>query len=180
MRNSDAHLIRASRAAAALLREVYQRHADTIYGYHLRRTRDPDAAHDLAAETFARAWLGRSRFRDTAGGSAAPELFGIARNVLLESVRRPARAGGLPAPRDLRAPRSRAGRGRADRVMAGRAGRGAGEPAGGTARGDRAPRPPRLDYDDVARALTTTPSAARVRVSRGLATLRDYLTRMEA
>jgi RNA polymerase sigma-70 factor, ECF subfamily len=88
MRNSDAHLIRASRAAAALLRKVYQRPADTIYGYHLRRTRDPDAAHDLVAETFARARLRRSRFRDTAGGSAAPWLFGIAGNVLLESVRR--------------------------------------------------------------------------------------------
>jgi RNA polymerase sigma-70 factor (ECF subfamily) len=37
-----------------------------------------------------------------------------------------------------------------------------------------------LDYDAVADALATSPRAARVRVSRGLASLRSYLTRMEA
>ena len=48
---------------------------------------DADAAHDLTAETFAQAWLSRARFRDEAGGSAGPWLFGIARHVLLVSVR---------------------------------------------------------------------------------------------
>ena len=43
-----------------------------IHGYHLRRSRDPEAAHDLTAETFAQAWLSRARFRDEAGGSAGP------------------------------------------------------------------------------------------------------------
>jgi len=47
-----------------------------------------DAAFDLTAETFAQAWIMRRRFRDEAEGSAAPWLFGIARNVLLMSVRR--------------------------------------------------------------------------------------------
>jgi DNA-directed RNA polymerase specialized sigma24 family protein len=59
-----------------------------VLGYHLRRTRDDDAAHDLTAETFAQAWLVRARFRDDCGGTAGPWLFGIARNVLLMSVRR--------------------------------------------------------------------------------------------
>jgi RNA polymerase sigma factor (sigma-70 family) len=45
------------------------------------------AASDLTAETFARALLGRDRFRDEHDGSALPWLLGIARNVLLETVR---------------------------------------------------------------------------------------------
>jgi len=85
---TDAELLHAARTDAHAFRELYDRHAERVYGYHLRRTRDPDAAHDLTAETFAEAWLSRRRFKDRANGSAAPWLFGIARNVLLVSVRR--------------------------------------------------------------------------------------------
>ena len=59
-----------------------------MLGYHQRRCRDEDAAHELTAETFAQVWLVRARFRDECDGSAGPWLFGIARNVLLVSVRR--------------------------------------------------------------------------------------------
>lgn len=59
-----------------------------MHGYFQRRTRDESATLDLTAETFAQAWLVRGRFRDEAAGSAAPWLFGIARNALLMSVRR--------------------------------------------------------------------------------------------
>ena len=59
-----------------------------MLAYHQRRCRDEDAAHELTAETFAQVWLVRARFRDECDGSAAPWLFGIARNVLLVSVRR--------------------------------------------------------------------------------------------
>jgi DNA-directed RNA polymerase specialized sigma24 family protein len=52
------------------------------------RIRSRDAALDLAAETFAQAWISRGRFRDLAGGSAGPWLFTIARRVLIGSVRR--------------------------------------------------------------------------------------------
>jgi DNA-directed RNA polymerase specialized sigma24 family protein len=48
----------------------------------------PPRALDLTAETFAQAWLVRGRFRDEANGSAAPWVYGIARNVLLMSIRR--------------------------------------------------------------------------------------------
>jgi len=85
---TDAELIRAARTDAEAFREVYDRYSDEVHGYHLRRTRDPHAAHDLTAETFAQAWLSRLRFRDRAGGSARPWLFAIARNVLVSSVRR--------------------------------------------------------------------------------------------
>ncbi len=88
MKKTDAQLLRAARGAATPFRELYERYAERIHGYHLRRSRDRDAAHDLTAETFARAWLLRSRFRDDMDGAAGPWLFGIARNVLLEAVRR--------------------------------------------------------------------------------------------
>jgi RNA polymerase sigma factor (sigma-70 family) len=85
---TDAELLLAARTDARAFHELYVRHVERIHGYHLRRSRDADAAHDLTAETFAQAWLVRARFRDDSGGSAAPWLFGIARNVLLMSVRR--------------------------------------------------------------------------------------------
>jgi RNA polymerase sigma factor (sigma-70 family) len=85
---TDAELLRAARTDPHSFRELYDRHAQRVYGYQLRRTGDADAAHDLTAETFAQAWLSRKRFRDRAGGSALPWLLGIARNVLLVSVRR--------------------------------------------------------------------------------------------
>jgi RNA polymerase sigma-70 factor (ECF subfamily) len=85
---SDAELMRAARQDPAAFREVYDRYAESVYGFALRRTGDPDAAHDLTAETFAQAWLSRTRFRDLAGGTAGPWLFAIARRVLVRSVRR--------------------------------------------------------------------------------------------
>ena len=85
---SDATLLREARSHPGAFRELYERYADGVHGFHLRRTRDTDVAHDLTAETFAQAWLSRARFRDEAAGSAGPWLFAIARHVLLASVRR--------------------------------------------------------------------------------------------
>jgi RNA polymerase sigma factor (sigma-70 family) len=87
---TDAELIHRSRRSAAAFRELYDRHADRVHRFLLRRTGDGQAALELTAETFSAAWLSRTRFRDRAEGSAAPWLFGIARNVLAESVRRKA------------------------------------------------------------------------------------------
>src|SRR6478752_3306156 len=85
---SDSALLAAARTDPGAFRELYDRYADRILAYHRRRSRDADAAHELTAETFAQAWLVRARFRDECDGSAGPWLFGIARNVLLVSVRR--------------------------------------------------------------------------------------------
>ena len=84
---SDAKLLRAARKDPAAFRQLYDRYAEAIHAYHLRRAKDAEAANDLTAETFAQAWLSRARFRDQANSSAAPWLYGIARNVLLASVR---------------------------------------------------------------------------------------------
>src|SRR3977135_975380 len=85
---SDAALLRASKSDAAPFRGLYARYANPLYGFHLRRTRDEHAALDFTAETFAQAWLGRARLRDEAGGGAGPWLYGIARNLIAQSVRK--------------------------------------------------------------------------------------------
>src|SRR3954465_14165585 len=85
---TDAALLREARSNPGAFRELYERHARPVYGFPLRRTRDEHAALDLTAETFAQAWLSRARFRDEAGGSAGPWLYGIARNLLAQSVRK--------------------------------------------------------------------------------------------
>jgi RNA polymerase sigma factor (sigma-70 family) len=85
---TDAELLRRARRSADAFRAVYDRHARAVHGFLLRRTGDPVAALELTAETFAEAWLSRRRFEDRREGSAAPWLFGIARNVLAASVRR--------------------------------------------------------------------------------------------
>ena len=52
---SDAELLAAARRDASAFRLFYERYAGRVYGYHLRRTRDGEAAYDLSAETFAQA-----------------------------------------------------------------------------------------------------------------------------
>jgi RNA polymerase sigma-70 factor (ECF subfamily) len=178
---TDAELLRAAAADARAFRELYDRYAARIHGFHLRRARDREAALDLTAETFAQAWLSRGRFRDEAGGSAGPWLFAIARHVVLASVER----------------------GRIERAAVTRLGvlEGLDRPAESSAAdeswldgldgdidralaelpdGQRAAIELRvvddLTYEAVGEALGTSPRAARVRVHRGLRTLRAMLT----
>ena len=169
---TDAELLSSPEPAA--FRELYDRYSDRIYRFQAGRTRDHNAALDLTAETFAQAWLSRTRFRDLADGSAAPWLYAIARHVLVASVRK----------RTLE-------RGALERLGA------LGERDGD----DVVPTPvwledldeavaalpedvrraielrivDELPYDDVARELRTTAGAARVRVHRGLRALRSRL-----
>jgi RNA polymerase sigma-70 factor, ECF subfamily len=63
----------------------YRVHESAVLRYFARRTRRPDVAADLTAETFARALAGRQGF-DPARGEARGWLFGIARHVLAQSL----------------------------------------------------------------------------------------------
>ncbi len=177
---TDAELLEAARSEPRPFRELYDRYAERVYRFQLARTRSTDAAHDLTAETFAQAWLARGRFRDEAGGSAAPWLFAIARHVLSQSVRR----GRLE-----RAACERLGiLERLDREPA------LAEPNETWLEGldDALAELPEsqlaairlrvvddLPYDVLADELHTTPEAARVRVHRGLQALRARLDTSE-
>jgi RNA polymerase sigma-70 factor (ECF subfamily) len=83
-KTSDAELLRAADADA--FTAVYDRHAGQVHSW--ARLRVGDHAADLTAEVFARAWLRRRSFRDQADGSALPWLYGIAQNVLRDSIRK--------------------------------------------------------------------------------------------
>ena len=66
--------------AEARINDLYREHARDILGYALRRTRDPEDAADVVAETFLVAWrrLGEVPF----DGEARLWLYGTARHVL--------------------------------------------------------------------------------------------------
>jgi RNA polymerase sigma-70 factor (ECF subfamily) len=65
----------------------YDRHAREVLEYFARRTRDPEAAADLTAETFAAAIVARQRFHPGPRPAAA-WLFGIANHKLADFQRR--------------------------------------------------------------------------------------------
>lgn len=175
---SDAELIEAAGSDAEAFGVLYERHALLIYRWCRRRLEW--AASDLTAETFAQAWLSRERFRDEHGGSALPWLFGIARNVLLETVRhdrvetRARERLGLPL--DLGA---EDGYARVDDRLSTR-----------LALADALDDLPEherealelrvvgeLPYDEVAKRLSIRPAAARLRVSRALRRLALVVTK---
>jgi RNA polymerase sigma factor (sigma-70 family) len=84
--STDAELLRLAEADAAAFGALYARHVAEIHRWFSGRI--AWAASDLTAETFARAWLNRKRFGDPGNGSALPWLYGIARNLLAEAARR--------------------------------------------------------------------------------------------
>jgi RNA polymerase sigma-70 factor (ECF subfamily) len=82
---TDEELLTARDAASFEL--FYCRHVEAVLGFLARRTRDPELAADLCAETFAAALAGRHRFRPEAGAAAA-WLYGIGANKLADAHRR--------------------------------------------------------------------------------------------
>src|ERR1043165_6299230 len=80
--HTDVELLLAARTDPQAFREFYERYAVWMRSWFQRQTGSETAALDLTAETFAQAWRGLRRFKDMADGSAAPWLFGIARNLL--------------------------------------------------------------------------------------------------
>jgi RNA polymerase sigma factor (sigma-70 family) len=67
--------------------EFYVRHVEAVLGLFARRTRDPELAADLTAETFAAALASRRSYRP-ASGAAVAWLFGIALKKLADAQRR--------------------------------------------------------------------------------------------
>jgi RNA polymerase sigma factor (sigma-70 family) len=177
LRARDAELLVASADDDGAFRVLFVRYADQIRRYHLRRCRDQEAAFDLVAETFAQAWCVRRAFRDEADGSAAPWLYGIARNVLRQSVRRERlednarqRLGVLEHTGRLDVTPEASWLDGADELL------------------DALPAEQRravelrvvqdMSYERVAGRLAITPETARMRVHRALKTLRERHLRM--
>lgn len=68
------------------LRQVYDRYGSLVHTY-CRRTVGAESANDVTQEVFLAAWRLRDRF-DAARGTLPGWLIGIARNKLLEQLRR--------------------------------------------------------------------------------------------
>lgn len=65
---------------------LYERYADAVFIYCLRRIDDREAAADLTAQIFMRALGGLSRYTDR-GGSFRSWLFSSAHNLLVDTYR---------------------------------------------------------------------------------------------
>jgi RNA polymerase sigma factor (sigma-70 family) len=84
---TDAELLRESRRRPDAYVEVCSRHMADLARW-LRHEVGQDAADDLLAETLARGWYSRRRFRDPGTGSAGAWLQGIAANLVRDFRRR--------------------------------------------------------------------------------------------
>jgi RNA polymerase sigma factor (sigma-70 family) len=177
----DEALLVASAADPAAFAAFYRRYVDAVLAYFVVRTRRPDVAADLTAETFAAALHGVRRYRPRREPAAA-WLFAIARNKLADAARRGAvadrarrRLGMEPVPlEDADIERVEA---LADLAASGA--EGLMELVEALPAEQRAAVVARVlderDYPEIARELRCSEAVVRKRVSRGLATLRAQL-----
>lgn len=172
---SDEDLLLATPREPEAFGVFYRRHAHAIAGYFLRRTRSPELAADLTAETFAAALRGARRF-DPTKGEAMAWLYGIARRELGSALER----GRVEdrARRRMRIPRIDLDDDALERVEAAASAAGSGV----LAHLDELPAEQRhavrarvvdeRDYADIAVSSLASEPVIRQRVSRGLAALR--------
>ncbi|WP_326694123.1 RNA polymerase sigma factor [Streptomyces sp. NBC_01766] len=93
--DSDARLTRSAAGDAAAFTLLVETHSPALHGYFARRV--PGAADDLLAEAWLQAYVSRRTF-DASRGSARGWLFGVARNVLAQHLRRAGRREIVPGP----------------------------------------------------------------------------------
>ena len=171
--------MRRSRLDADRLAAAYDRDARRLLVFFTRRTYDAQLAIDLVGETYARAFELRRRFAGDAhdADALAAWVFGIARNVLNEALRRGAaerralRRAGVQSPalcgEELARVEELAALGELRAAVAGALVELAGEQRDAV----RLRVVDELDYADVAGRLGISEQAARARVSRGLRSL---------
>jgi len=78
---TDAELIRRARRDPDALGALYLRWKQPLFCWFRARLSESEAS-ELTAELFAQVALNLKRFRDEAGGSAGPWLYGIGKNLL--------------------------------------------------------------------------------------------------
>lgn len=79
-------MVRVQQGDAAAYHALFERHRSRLYGYLVRRTRDPQVAADLFQETFLRVHRSRHTWRE--GRPFRPWLYSIAVNASRDHGRR--------------------------------------------------------------------------------------------
>jgi RNA polymerase sigma factor (sigma-70 family) len=86
---SDGELLAHTRAGEReAFGVLYERRHELVLAFLLKRTRNPEVAMDLMAETFAAALITLADRPPAIDGSAAAWLLTIARNAMVDSYRR--------------------------------------------------------------------------------------------
>ncbi len=171
---TDAEALRRTPADPEAFAPFYRRHAERVLQFFAVRTSEPEAAADLRAETFALALASAAKYRERDGPPVA-WLFGIARNLLIDSYRRGAviararerlRLEPLQLDDDDLARIDRlSALPSVEQLLAGL--------SGDEAAAVRARVVDEQTYDEIATELQCSPAVVRQRVSRGLARLRS-------
>ena len=85
--SDEALMARVATGDNRALELLYDRFSPTVYGLALRILANGELAEDVVQETFWRVWRRGSTFQAN-GGQFAPWLFGIARNLCIDELRR--------------------------------------------------------------------------------------------
>ena len=84
---SDSDLIvRIARGDQGAFEDLYRRYSRPVFGLALRRLRDRERAEDAVQETFASIWRSARSYRPERG-AAAPWLYAVARNAIIDRAR---------------------------------------------------------------------------------------------
>jgi RNA polymerase sigma-70 factor, ECF subfamily len=85
---TDAELLaRVARRDHDAFEELHRRYARSVLGVAMRRISDRGRAEDATQDTFTSVWRSAARF-DSARGTATAWLFTIARNAIVDTLRR--------------------------------------------------------------------------------------------
>jgi RNA polymerase sigma-70 factor (ECF subfamily) len=79
-------LMRVAERDRAAFELLYQRYVRSVFGLALRRLRDRQRAEDAVQETFTAVWRSAASYRPERG-PAAPWLYAIARNAVVDRMR---------------------------------------------------------------------------------------------
>jgi len=82
----SALLIRVAERDRVAFELLYQRYVRSVFGLALRRLRDRQRAEDAVQETFTAVWRSAGSYRPERG-PAAPWLYAIARNAIVDRLR---------------------------------------------------------------------------------------------
>ena len=82
----EALLVRVADRDRIAFETLYQRYIRSVYGLALRRLRDRQRAEDAVQETFTAVWRSAASYKPDRG-PAAPWLYAIARNAIVDRLR---------------------------------------------------------------------------------------------